>query len=60
MNRHPAILRTVILVLLVIAAVVVYAQAGYAFHDNCRDNEGRCENSPKIIVCIQPDSCRFS
>jgi hypothetical protein len=53
-------LRYVILAVLVLTAVVIYAQAGYAFHEGCENNEGKCENSPKVIVCVQPDSCKFN
>lgn len=29
-----------------------------AFH-GCEENEGECSNSPQVIICVQPGSCRF-
>jgi hypothetical protein len=52
-------LQLILLSLLVVMAIIVFTQSANAFH-GCEDNEGDCDNSPTVYICIQPDSCKFS
>lgn len=41
-----------------VGALAAICPVALAFH-GCEENEGDCDNSPTVYICIQDGSCRF-